>query len=99
MAAILGRPLPERFWRVARLDRPRAIVLEDWGAFVLEPVGDKSTRLIARTRGRGSPTMNAITWELPHFIMERRMLLGIKKRAEGLAPERQKSTAAVTNQL
>jgi hypothetical protein len=100
LAAMLGRPVPQRFaWRVARLDRPRVIVLEDWGAFVLEPVDDNSTRLIARTRGRGSPTMNAITWELPHFIMERRMLLGIKQRAEGSAPERHQSTAAVTNQL
>jgi hypothetical protein len=25
---------------------------------------------------------NAMTWELPHFIMERKMLLGIKARAE-----------------
>ena len=99
LAAMVGRPLPQRFaWRVARLERPRALVLEDWGAFVLEPIDGKTTRLIARTRGRGSPTINAVTWELPHFIMERRMLLGIKQRAEELAPERHQSTAAGMNQ-
>jgi hypothetical protein len=99
LAAMLGRPLPHRFaWRVARLDRPHAIVLEDWGAFVLEPVDDKTTRLIARTRGRGSSRVNAVTWELPHFVMERRMLLGIKERAEGVAQKRHRSTVPVTNQ-
>jgi hypothetical protein len=97
LSAILGRPVPQRFaWRVARLDRGRALVLEDWGAFVLEPVDNRTTRLIARTRGRGSPTVNAVTWELPHFIMERRMLLGIKQRAEALAPEGRRSAAAAS---
>jgi hypothetical protein len=100
LAAMLGRPLPQRFaWRVARLDRPHAIVLEDWGAFVLEPIDGETTRLIARTRGRGSPTVNAVTWELPHFFMERRMLLGIKQRAETALESPERTVAAANRRF
>jgi hypothetical protein len=50
---------------------------------VLEP-DDGQTRLIARGRypqGLFSVAYNVLL-ELPHFIMERKMLLGIKQRAE-----------------
>jgi len=62
----------------------RAYVLDGWGAFVLEPVDEYTTRLISRTRvKRGLQAwMYALLTELPHFIMQRKMLLGIKQRAE-----------------
>jgi hypothetical protein len=51
--------------------------------FVLEPAGDRSTRLLLRARSGPGPT----TWfdtlaEPVYFLMTRGMLLGIKRRAE-----------------
>lgn len=56
-------------------------------AFVVEPAGARSSRLIARFRVGGRPRLPLLFayWlliEIPHFIMERKMLLGIKARAE-----------------
>jgi hypothetical protein len=83
-------------WRVARVDPGRALVLEKWGAFVLTPHGNNASRLIVRTRGGGNGHDSLIdvllgpagllAFELPHFIMERGMLLGIKERAEAAKP-------------
>jgi hypothetical protein len=78
-------------WRVTAIDPPRSLVLEGWGAFILRPVNDSTTRLLVRTRGGGTPTyagvalapIGLLVFEPAHFIMERGMLLGIKRRAEG----------------
>jgi hypothetical protein len=56
-------------------------------AFILEPEGADRTRLIQRFRFGGQPRLAlavayGLAIELPHFIMERRMLLGIRDRAE-----------------
>jgi hypothetical protein len=56
-------------------------------AFILEPVDARTTRLIARWRADYAPTLigrlaNHYLLEPIHFAMERRMLLGIKERAE-----------------
>lgn len=71
-------------WTVARLEPPHLMVLEKWGAFILEPLDRGRTRFIARTRGGRTwkDVLANVAWELPHFIMERRMLLSIKERAE-----------------
>jgi hypothetical protein len=79
-------------WRVALVEPARALVLEKWGAFVLVPEGPNSSRLIVRTRGGGTEQVSLgdvlmgplglLAFELPHFVMERGMLLGIKERAE-----------------
>ena len=77
-------------WRVTEVVAGRAIVLDGWGAFVLRPTGENRTRMHIRTRGSGAPTLKTIPlapvsllmFEPAHFIMERGMLLGIKKRAE-----------------
>ncbi len=85
-----GRYADKIGWYVAEIEPGRALVLKGWGAFVLEPIDERTTRLIARSRGPGgfpAALMNSLVWELPHFIMERRMLLGIKKRAEALAAQ------------
>jgi hypothetical protein len=62
----------------------RALGLEGWGTFALEPVGAGRTRLIVRggvPRGVAAVAYGVLM-EIPHFLMERRMLLGIKERAE-----------------
>jgi len=83
-------------WPVVLVDRERCLVLEPvpggvtW-CFFLESTCDGATRLISRVRvGLGpkallyglSPMVDA-----PWFLMERKMLLGIKTRAEALAAE------------
>jgi hypothetical protein len=87
LGGMLGRDLG---WKITQLEPGRAIVLENWGAFVVDPIDAKSSRVHIRTRGPGVPTVAGIalspisllTFEPAHFIMERGMLLGIKQRAE-----------------
>jgi hypothetical protein len=77
-------------WRVTHVVPGRALALDGWGSFVLQPVDDSTTRLLARTRGKGTPSFVAVTlsplsllvFEPAHFIMETGMLKGIKERAE-----------------
>jgi len=72
-------------WYVAALEPNRTLVLKGWGAFVLDPVDEKSTRLIIRSRFdfRGLVRVPEYLILQPiHFIMERRMMLGIKEQAE-----------------
>jgi hypothetical protein len=56
-------------------------------AFRLTPIGDQSTRLVCRFRSDFDPGFpgtftNKYALEPVHFVMERKMLLGIKERAE-----------------
>ena len=86
-----GRLGSDLGWRVAQLEPGRALVLENWGAFVVIPVDEHTSRLHVRLRGPGTPSLlgvvlgpaNLLVFEPAHFIMERRMLLGIRDRAEG----------------
>ncbi len=66
------------------VDPPRALVIENWGAYVIEPVTDSTCRLLARSRAERNATGVGylLAIELPHAIMERKMMLGIKQRAE-----------------
>jgi len=77
--------------RVLAIEPGRAIVLEKCWSFVLHPIDENTTRLIIRGRGEFNPDfknglLNLLLWrgifEPAHFIMERKMLLGIKQRAE-----------------
>jgi hypothetical protein len=87
-----GRLVDVARWKVLAVEPNRALVLEGWGAFVLEPLGDRATRLIVRSRGPGAwgRLAHYLFWEPAHFVMERRMLLGIKERAERLAQSRRR---------
>lgn len=87
-----GRVADLARWKVLAIEPYRALVLEGWGAFVLEPRGDRVTRLIIRSRGAGAwgRVAHYLFWEPAHFVMERRMLLGIKERAERPAGGRQR---------
>ncbi|ADB63084.1 hypothetical protein Htur_4265 (plasmid) [Haloterrigena turkmenica DSM 5511] len=94
---------PESAPEVARFDPERALVLRPSGdspawtwAFVLKPIDEGTTRLLARMRSNprrssiGSRAAHPILgeavdylfWEPAHFLMERKMLRGIKRRAE-----------------
>ena len=80
-------------WRVELARPDTVLVLEGWGAFVLVPAGPESTRLIVRTRGAGPDGIGAVAlaplgftlFEPVHFLMQRRMLLMLKERAERAA--------------
>jgi hypothetical protein len=85
LGGLLGKDLG---WRVKLLDTNRALVLDGWGAFVIEPESGGRTRLIVRST-TGDPdapawgaALSLTLFELPHFVMQRGMLLGIKERAE-----------------
>jgi uncharacterized protein YndB with AHSA1/START domain len=76
--------------KVSVFEPGRALGLDGWGTFALEPVGAGRTRLIARggvPRGVTAAAY-AMLMEIPHFLMERRMLLGIKQRAEASRGDR-----------
>jgi hypothetical protein len=75
-------------WTVEYVDPHRALVLRYWGAFVLVPDGDGRTRFLIRSTishdriPAWAAAVNLTAFELPHFIMQRRMMLNIKALAE-----------------
>jgi hypothetical protein len=79
-----GRVAETARWKVEAVIPGRSVVLRGWGAFVLEPLDAHTTRLIVRSHGTrlGSRLMQILFWEPAHFVMERRMLRGIRERAE-----------------
>lgn len=93
---------PDSALDVAVLNDERALVIRSpydpprfsW-AFVLEPADEATTRFVVRTRSRPpesarSRLVSRLFWEPAHFVMERRMLLGVKERAEGEPEQREK---------
>jgi hypothetical protein len=90
-------------WPVIACERERALVVEPvagavtW-CFGLYPTRKGNTRLVSRVRVRVGP--RPLMWlmsplvDLPWFAMERRMLLGIRRRAEALAEEARQTVAA-----
>jgi hypothetical protein len=86
-------------WPVAAIEPCRALVLDmrnmggfDWvWQFGLYPLDEKRTRLVSRSCVRTQPVWARLftyVIEPAGFLMTRRMLLGIKQRAEGLASAR-----------
>jgi hypothetical protein len=86
----LGGKLGEVGWRVLDVVPGRALILENWGAFVVQPVDSQTSRFIVRTREPGTPSfagivfgpLNVFVFEPAHFIMQRGMLRGVRDRAE-----------------
>ena len=84
-------------WPVVEVVPERTLVVEPleaavtW-AFVLVPIDERSTRLVTRVRYRSEPTLTGrlVTAAMgpAAFVMTRKMLLGIKRRAEALARRR-----------
>jgi hypothetical protein len=62
------------------------LVLQNWGTLLLEKVSKKQTRLIIRTQHPKASNLGSRAAEFfifpSHYIMERRILIGIKMRAE-----------------
>lgn len=75
-------------WTVTLAEPDRALVLEHWGAFVLIPTSDGHTRFLIRSTMSNehipvwAAAVNMIAFQLPHFIMQRKMMLTIKQLAE-----------------
>jgi hypothetical protein len=68
-----------------RVLEPGRIIGDIPGRFVLQPLGDGSTRVLLR-ESLDIPERAGIgwlIWDPMHFVMEQRMLQGIKERAEG----------------
>lgn len=60
-----------------------ALVLEMFGAHVVVPIDDHTSRLLVRGRSGPANLVMTMVAEPIIFTMERRMLLGLKARAEG----------------
>ena len=68
---------------VLLIEPGRALVLEMFGAHVLLPVDEHTTRLIVRGQTGPDNFLITMAWKPVVFTLERRMLLGLKARAEG----------------
>jgi hypothetical protein len=78
-------------WRVSFVAPGEALTLKNWGTFALEPAGDGGTRFLIRSRGEPLPGLVgrlAGFWLLDpaHFVMEKTMMIRIKRLAEGRRP-------------
>jgi len=69
-----------------RLLEPDVVIADVPGRFVLIPTSDGGTRLLLREALAIPERADGkwIAWDPLHFVMEQRMLRGIKERAEGL---------------
>lgn len=64
-------------------NKPEDAIIDTW-QFILEPQTDGSTRLLLRSRMNMKPELPIKLTYFIQFIMERKMLLEIRKRAEKL---------------
>jgi hypothetical protein len=65
---------------------PERMIADIPGRFILQPVDGQTTRLLLREAvpsTLATRTQNALLWDPTHFVMQQRMLRGIKERAEG----------------
>lgn len=88
----LGGTMDPRTGRISPGGMVSGPRIEVGWTFVLKPVDGRTTRLVSRTRYNYSPLAIGLllrpALEPLQFIMERRMLLGIKSRAEGSGSRR-----------
>jgi hypothetical protein len=86
-------------WPVVAVDLGKSFVLKGWGCFMLNKIGPGQTRLIVRTHGRPlrswADHLEYFCMMPMHYLMERRMLMGIKARAEAGAGLPFSSTADI----
>ncbi len=73
-------------FEVVAIRDKEALVLQGWGTFFIENVNDNTSQLIIRTYGNKSKNFiqklgNQI-FDVLHYVMEKRMLLGIKDKIE-----------------
>jgi hypothetical protein len=80
---------------VALLEPERSLVLSGGWGWYLEPIDVDTTRLIVRYPNYEDPIYYFMIFEQAHFIMESGMMLGLKARAEQVAPVEARSTIPV----
>jgi hypothetical protein len=87
----------DEFLPVTAIEPGRALVLGMSWAFVLRPIDEHTTRFIIRlrmgyTQDLGNVILNFLAYrvffEPANFVMERKMMLGIKQRAEASTKQR-----------
>lgn len=88
-ALVLGAGLDERSSAPSQPGTPPEHKPGATWAFLLRPLDAKRTRLLIRLRGDWESTammtlLNRIIIEPAHFVMERKMIYGIKERAENM---------------
>lgn len=73
-------------FKVIEVVQGQSFVLEGWGEFLVNKIDENNSRLIVRTH---YPTpqgaigkLGWLIFDMPHYIMEKRMMLGIKDIAE-----------------
>jgi hypothetical protein len=96
VAAPMAEPSNEKnSFRISVLDPPRSLVWskrDSTWAWCLTPTEDNSTRLVTRLRARYELTpslpVTLLLMELGDFPMMRKMLLGLRQRAEAAARAR-----------
>jgi len=80
---------------VLMIDPGYALVLEMFGAHVIVPVDEHTSRLIVRGQSGPANLMTTMILDPLVFTLERRMLLGLKARAEG-RPDAPPALMAIT---
>jgi len=90
---IIGREVPTTMNKNIKYTFPVAyvkdesfFVLKGWGTFLIQKIDDLNTRLIIRTHGIKEKLpeneIDNFIFEPMHFLMERRMFLGIQAKAQ-----------------
>jgi len=71
---------------IIEIQDKKYFVLKNWGTFLLKKIDSTETRLIIRTHGKETSTskneISNLIFEPLHYIMEKRMLLGIQAKCE-----------------
>ncbi len=73
-------------FKVIKVVQGQAAYLENWGGWLVQAINSNTTRLLIRTHEKKSnnvfTTIFNRVFDAAHYIMERRMMLGIKDLAE-----------------
>ncbi|MFO7681936.1 MAG: hypothetical protein R6X34_17975 [Chloroflexota bacterium] len=81
-----SKSLIQYHFSVIAVQPGESFVIQNWGAFVLKKIDAQQTRFIVRTHGQNPPNLRSKIGDFfsmsAHYIMERRMMLGFKARAE-----------------
>tara|TARA_R110000868_G_scaffold8205_3_gene42556 strand:+ start:146393 stop:147106 length:714 start_codon:yes stop_codon:yes gene_type:complete len=77
--------IPYNF-RVLEVQLEKTLILENWGTFLLKEISNQETRLVIRTRENKASNIFSKVFSYImvalHYLMERRILIGIKMRVE-----------------
>lgn len=69
--------------KVLMIEPGQALVLEIFGSIIIEPVDEQTSRLMIRGYPGSADPITTMVWDPMVLTMGKRMLMGIKARAEG----------------